>query len=248
MTERRPVLPLVGTGIAVRRGDRTLLDDVSLSVSGPGITVILGPNGAGKSLLLRVLAGLVEPDAGTVTWGGTPPDRDRAIRLGMVFQRPVLLRRSVRGNLRYALAAAGVPAPDRDDRAHDALTRAGLAALADTPARVLSGGEQQRLAVVRALAVAPDALLLDEPAAALDPPTTAAVEALIAAAAAAGTTVLLVTQDIAQARRLAARVVFLDAGRIREDTDAADFFAAPGTDAAQAFLDGRLPRPPEPGP
>jgi tungstate transport system ATP-binding protein len=247
MDERRPVLPLTGDGLTVRRGARTLLDDASIRIAGSGADVILGPNGAGKSLLLRVLAGLLAPDSGTVAWAGTPPDRRRAVRLGLVFQRPVLFRRSVLGNMRYALAAAGVPRADREDRARAALERAALSALAHAPARVLSGGEQQRLAVARALAADPPVLLLDEPTAALDPSATAAIESLIAEAAARGTKVVLVTQDIGQARRIADRVVFLNRGRILEQTPAGAFFDSPATQAAAAFVAGRLLLPQEEG-
>jgi len=236
----RPVLPLRGTGLTVRRGGRTLLDRVDIAVEPGPLTVIMGPNGAGKSLLLRVLATLIRPDQGFVTWAETLPDRARAPRLGFVFQKPVMLRRSAVENVRYALKVAGVPRAERDRRAAEALAMAGLEHLAAAPARVLSGGEQQRLAIARALATRPEVLLLDEPTANLDPGATQAIEAQVKAAHAAGTTVVFVTHDIGQARRLANEVVFVHRGRIAERTPAHRFFTEPSSEAAAAFIEGRL--------
>lgn len=235
-----PVLPLRGTGLTIRRGGRALLDRVDITVEKGPLTVIMGPNGAGKSLLLRALATLIRPDEGFVTWAGSLPDRTRAPRLGFVFQKPVMLRRSAIENVRYALKVAGVARGERDRRAAEALESAGMAPLAAAPARVLSGGEQQRLAIARALATRPEVLLLDEPTANLDPAATQAIEAQVQAAHAAGTTVVFVTHDIGQARRLAAEVVFLHRGRIAERTPADRFFTEPSSEAAIAFIEGRL--------
>ncbi|MEQ8818476.1 MAG: ATP-binding cassette domain-containing protein [Thalassobaculum sp.] len=234
------VLPLRGSGLTIRRAGRTLLDRVDIAVEPGPLTVIMGPNGAGKSLLLRVLATLVRPDEGIVTWAGTLPDRARAPRLGFVFQKPVMLRRSAIENVRYALKVAGVPRAERDRRAAEALAAAGLERLAASPARVLSGGEQQRLAIARALAVRPEVLLLDEPTANLDPGATQAIEAQVAAAHRAGTKVVFVTHDIGQARRLADEVVFVHHGRIAERAPAGRFFTEPSSEAAIAFTEGRL--------
>lgn len=235
-----PVLPLRGSGLSLRRGGRALLDRVDLVIEPGPLTVIMGPNGAGKSLLLRVLATLIAPDEGLVTWAGTLPDRARAPRLGFVFQKPVMLRRSVLENVRYALKAAGVPRAERDRRAAEALAGAGLEPLAGSPARVLSGGEQQRLAIARALSTEPDVLLLDEPSANLDPAATQAIESLVRTAHRAGTTVVFVTHDLGQARRLADEVVFIHRGRLAERTPADRFFAQPSSEAASAFIEGRL--------
>ncbi|MEO1000765.1 MAG: ATP-binding cassette domain-containing protein, partial [Pseudomonadota bacterium] len=179
--------------VEVRRGGARLLDGTTLALSPTGITVVLGPNGAGKSLLLRVLAGLVTPDAGTLQMR-----TEHATGAALVFQRPVLLRRSARGNLMHALALAGVSRRDRAGRARALLAAGGLSALAERPARALSGGEQQRLGLVRALAADPALLLLDEPTASVDPASTHAIETLVRAAAEAGTKVVLVTHDQGQ--------------------------------------------------
>ena len=234
------VLPIRGQDLVVNRCGRRLLDGIEIEVGDDGTLVLMGPNGAGKSLLLRVLMGLVVPDAGQVLWDNAPPDRTRLARTGFVFQRPVLLRRSALANVAYALKAAGIPAGEREARALAALRRAGLEEQAYAPARVLSGGEQQRLTIARALASDPEVVMLDEPTSNLDPPATAAIEKLIRDARSEGTQIVLITHDIGQARRLADQVVFLHHGRILERAPADAFFDAPATPEAQAFLRGEL--------
>jgi len=234
------VLPVVAQGIVLERDGRRLLDVPGIEFGGTGFTVVLGPNGAGKSLLLRVLAGLVEPDAGRVTWAGRPPDRERAPRLGVVFQRPVLLRRSARANIAYALKVTGVPAAGRQARADQVLAGARLEQLARSPARLMSGGEQQRLALARALALEPEVLFLDEPTSSLDPASTKAIEDMLKTAALAGTRIVLVTHDTAQARRLAEEVVFIHQGRVLERSEAGAFFEESAAPQARAYLEGAI--------
>jgi len=234
------VLPIRGAGLAFERGGRRILDDIDIEVGGTGTLVLIGPNGAGKSLLVRVLAGLVEPTAGEVTWAGAAPDRRRASRIGFVFQRPVHLRRSVLANIEYALAVAGVARAQRGRRALAALERARLAHLAHASARLLSGGEQQLLSIARALATGPEVLILDEPTSNLDPSATLAIEALIGAVRSEGTRVVLITHDLGQARRLADEVAFLHRGRIIERTPSATFLRKPATSQAQAFVRGEI--------
>jgi tungstate transport system ATP-binding protein len=172
MTMRAPTsdLPLMLVEVGILAGEVTILDDISLTL-GPGApTVLIGPNGSGKTTLLRAAMGLIPVTRGRVTWGGrnaSPPDR-RAI----LFQRPVMLRRSAAGNVRYALAAANVPRGQHANRAAELLALVGLEGLEQRPARRLSGGEQQRLALARALARDPEVLFLDEPTASLDPAAT----------------------------------------------------------------------------
>ena len=215
------VLPIEASGLVLERGGRRIIDDIDLVVEGGGVSVIMGPNGAGKSVLLRLLTGLIKPDAGMVGWAGSRPDRARATAVGLVFQKPVLLRRSALANVRYALRD-GADRAERTCRAGEALARAGLKHLADIPARLLSGGQQQRLAIARALAPDPEVLLLDEPCAILDPAATAAIEALIGDAKARGTKIVLVTHDVAQARRVADDITFIHDGRIEEQAPAAE--------------------------
>ncbi len=238
------ILPLVGAGISVRRNGRNLLDNVSLTFDGPAITALLGSNGAGKTMLLRVLANLVEPDTGTVQWGGRSPDAARAPRLGFVFQKPVMLRRSVLANMKYVLAAVGHDRASRTDRAWKALRWASLDRLASTPARLLSGGEQQRLAIARVMATEPEIMFLDEPSSGLDLASTALIEMLMRGAASRGTKVVVVTHDIAQARRLADDVIFLHQGQVLEHGPADSFFDAPKSKQARDYLAGRIPDSP----
>lgn len=234
------IRPLSGRGLIVERDGRRLLEVEAVTLSGSEITAVMGPNGAGKSLLLRVLAGLVAPDRGRIQWGDGPPRKARALRLGFVFQKPVLLRRSAAANVAYALEAAGVPGRDRRRLAQAALDEARLGHLADAPARVLSGGEQQRLALARAMSVAPEVLFLDEPTASADPASAAAIEEAIRRARKCGTKVVLVTHDAAQARRLAGEVLFMHRGRIEEQAPAGRFFERPTSEAGRAYLEGRI--------
>ena len=235
---RPPMFPVEAQGITVRSDGRLLLDDVSLALTHGPRTVVMGPNGAGKSLLLRVLHGLVAPDAGTVNFAGRAADAAVVRRQAMVFQKPTLLRRSARANIKYVLG--GLDRAARTAAADSILAAARLSHVADSPARRLSGGEQQRLAIARALALDPDILLLDEPCANLDPASTLALEEMIDSARDGGAKIVLVTHDIGQARRLADDVVFLSGGRLAEHTPADRFFAAPCSAAAADFLAGRI--------
>ena len=232
------ILPVELRGLGFAVGALRILSDVRLTLSPGAPTIILGPNGAGKSVLLRLMHGLLAPTEGEIAWAGRGGDTAR--RQAMVFQRPVLLRRSALANVLYPLRLAGLPAREREERAAQALGLVGLAALAARPARRLSGGEQQRLALARAAAMNPEVLFLDEPCASLDPGATRAVEAIVAQLAARGTKIVMTTHDLGQARRLAGDVVFLHAGRVREHTPAAAFFAGPATAEASAFLRGDL--------
>ncbi|MBK0399199.1 ATP-binding cassette domain-containing protein [Limibaculum sp. M0105] len=234
------ILPLLAEGLVFQAGGRRLIDIERLRIAAGGTTIVLGPNGAGKSLLLRLLHGLIAPDAGRLAWAGRPADAATRKLQAMVFQRPVLLRRSVAANIDYALKAHGEPRAERAARVAQALEHGGLAGMARQPARTLSGGEQQRLALVRALAVEPAVLFLDEPTASLDPAATAAIERLVSEAARNGTKIIMVTHDIGQARRLGDEVVFLHRGRVVEHSDATAFFQDPGSREARAFIAGEL--------
>jgi tungstate transport system ATP-binding protein len=234
------ILPMRGQGLVFERGGRRILDAIDIEIGGSGTLALIGPNGAGKSLLVRVLAGLVAPTAGRVTWAGAAPDRRRAPRIGFVFQRPVLLRRSALANIEYALAVAGVARSDRGRRAQAALQRARLTHLAHAAARVLSGGEQQLLSIARALATEPEILILDEPTSNLDPSATLAIEGLVGTIRSEGTRVVLITHDLGQVRRLADEVAFLYRGRVLERTPSTAFLAQPATAEAQAFMRGEI--------
>jgi len=231
-------LPIVFDDVSIAAGDVTMLNRVALAITAGAPTVLIGPNGAGKTTLLRTAMGLVAPARGRVTWGArehVPPTR-RAI----VFQRPAMLRRSAAGNLRFALGAAGVPRARHKHAVGELLALVGLEPLADRPARRLSGGEQQRLALARALARDPAVLFLDEPTASLDPAAAKSVEDVIRAIARRGIKVVLSTHDLGEARRLAGEIVLLHRGRVIETADASAFFTAPRTAEARKFIAGEL--------
>jgi tungstate transport system ATP-binding protein len=232
------IFPLEARGLTVRLGGHTALEGIDLTLDGVRPTVVLGANGAGKSVLLRTLHGLIVPTAGTVTWGGSSA---RAAAQAMVFQRPVVLRRSALHNVEYALAVNGVGGAERTRRALEALEHVGLSHLADRPARVLSGGEQQRLALARAWALRPRILFLDEPTASLDPGAAADVERVIGEIHAEGTAIVMTTHHLGLARRMANDIVFLHAGRLTERSPAERFFTSPRSLEAAAFLQGELP-------
>ena len=207
-----------------------IIPPLTLEVQAGPSTVILGANGAGKSVLMRLMHGLLTPTSGAIRWSAKG-------RQAMVFQHPVMLRRSALANVVYALRLAG-----EDERiAMDALREVGLAHLAHRPARVLSGGEQQRLALARAWALHPEVLFLDEPTASLDPSATREIEAIIGAFDAAGTKIVMATHNLGQARRLADEVIYLHQGRVLERASAERFFAQPATPEAAAFIRGDLP-------
>lgn len=239
---RPSLLPLLLKDVGYSVNGQTLISGVTLDFTVGPPTLVLGPNGAGKSLLLRLCHGLLTPTQGKVTWQGATGQTPQNLRFeqAMVFQKPVLLRRSVLANAEFPLKLRGLAAGARRSKAMDVLTRVGLAAMAERPARVLSGGEQQRLALARAWALEPQILFLDEPSAALDPGATRQVEGIINGIAASGTKIVMTTHDLGQARRLAGDVIFLHRGRVTERTSADEFFNQPQSDAARAFVQGDL--------
>ncbi|QJP16830.1 amino acid ABC transporter ATP-binding protein [Starkeya sp. ORNL1] len=229
-------LPICFERVGFRVGATRILSDIDLTFAPGPLTMLLGPNGSGKTTVLKLAMALLEPTEGSITFGfrSSPVGRRRAF----VFQKPVMLRRSVAANVAYALKMAGyVPAPARIGQL---LEQVGLSALADRPARRLSGGEQQRLAVARALARDPEIIFLDEPTASLDPFATKSVEDIIARIAGAGVKIVMTTHDLGQGRRLAGNVLFLAKGHLYEDAPAATFFENPATPEARRFLAGEL--------
>ena len=228
------MLPLLLERVGFDVDGRCLVDAIDARIEAGIRTVVLGANGAGKSLLLRLCHGLIAPTRGRVAWNAQG-------RQAMVFQRPVMLRRSALANIEYALARAGVDGMERRRRATAALERVGLSAIAARSARVLSGGEQQRVALARAWALEPQVLFLDEPTASLDPGATAEVEQIIQAIHSSGTKIVMTTHNLGQARRLGDEVLFLHHGRLAEHSPVDRFFTVPATAEAAAFLRGELP-------
>ena len=218
-------------GLTVRAS--TLLNNISLRVNTPGVTMILGPNGAGKSLLIKCLHGLITPTVGrfeiSLNSGSAP------IPQAMVFQKPVLLRRSVIDNLQFANRHG-----HQRTALETALDAVRLLEKKDQPATQLSGGEHQRLSLARALITKPKLLFLDEPTASLDPASVLIIEQLIKQASHQGVKSVFISHDVGQAKRLASDVIFLNHGQVIEHTDAATFFTNPQSREAQAYLHGEI--------
>ena len=236
----RSILPLTLERLSFSVAGKTILHEVNETFEAGRRTLILGPNGAGKSVLLRLCHGLLQPTSGVVCWTGAANRDAAAAAQAMVFQRPVMLRRSAYANVDYALGLRDTPKAERRARVMDALHHTGLSRLADRPARVMSGGEQQRLALARAWALRPQVLFLDEPTANLDPQASRQVEHIIDAIHGAGSKIVMTTHDLGQARRLSDEILFLHQGRVLERTPSDRFFEQPQTAEAGAFMRGEL--------
>lgn len=240
MRDTTSMLPLIVRDLRLEMDGRTLLDVPLARIQNRQRNVILGPNGAGKSLFLKTCHGLIAPTSGRIEY--TLPVSTAEIRRkqAMVFQKPVMLRRSVRANFTHALAMAGVSWHERRRIADETMAQFGLSGLADSPARVLSGGEQQRLAIARAASLGPDLLFLDEPTSSLDPTASRQIEDMLDVLHERGVTLVLTTHDLGLARRFADVIFFFHNGRLVEESDAEHFFNLPQTDEAKAFLEHRL--------
>jgi tungstate transport system ATP-binding protein len=233
------IFPLTLHEVCYEAGEQRLIDYISCTLEHRAYTIVLGPNGAGKSLLLRLCHGLIAPSSGSIGWNSLDVREARRYQ-AMVFQHPVLLRRTVAANISYVLSIHGIPRRQRQIFVSEALEQAGLLDLAGRPARLLSGGEQQRLALARAWALKPQVLLLDEPTASLDPAAAQMVEAFLEQISKGGTKIIMTTHDLGQARRLADEVLFLHRGQLVEHRPAAEFFSAPQSKEGSAFLEGHL--------
>lgn len=232
-----PALPIRCESVGLTLAGKTLIQNLSLTLESDKISIIMGPNGSGKSLLLRLLHGLIQPDSGAISCGGVPLCASHIREQAMVFQRPVLLRRSVEANLDFSIKLRGAKDPELRARL---LALVGLSGREKHAARLLSGGEQQRLALARALSLAPQVLFLDEPTANLDPSSTYMIEQIVRQAQADGIKIVFVTHDIGQARRLGDEVVFVNHGQVIEHQSATEFFKHPSSKEARDYLDGRL--------
>jgi ABC-type polar amino acid transport system ATPase subunit len=231
-------------GLVKRWGPVVGLDGVDLDVRRGDIVTIVGPSGSGKSTLLRCLNGLEVPDAGTVEVAGAAvragsPGIDAArARIGMVFQAFHLFPHlDVLGNLTLApTRVRGMPRDDAESRAAKLLRRVGLAEKARARPDELSGGQKQRVAIARALAMDPEVILFDEPTSALDPETVGEVLAVMRELAAGGMTMAVVTHEMAFAREVSSRTVFMDAGRVVEDGPSARVLTEPASPRMRDFL------------
>ena len=229
-------------------GDKQVLHDCTLDVAKGEIVVVCGPSGSGKSTLIRTLNGLESFQQGSLSvddmaLANTSEKHDVDLRtlrqkVGMVFQHFELFPHlSVLDNLTLApIKVKGNSRVDADVRAHALLARVGMDGFADVMPGQLSGGQQQRVAIARALAMDPVCMLFDEPTSALDPEMIAEVLEVMSGLAAEGMTMICVTHEMGFAKNVAHRIVFMDEGRIVENTRSQDFFAQPGTERARQFL------------
>ncbi len=233
-------------GVTKRFGDADVLTDISLEIAASETVVICGPSGSGKSTLIRLINQLEEQTSGEISLDGRAlaslsSEGLRALRgdVGFVFQQFNLFAHlTARRNITLPLTTVhGWSQADADARATELLTSVGLPDRADHYPDQLSGGQQQRVAIARALASRPRILLLDEPTSALDPEVIGEVLAVIAALARDGVTLIIVTHEMGFARRVANRMVFMDAGRILEIAPPEVFFTATVHPRARLFLD-----------
>ncbi len=237
MMRRHPksLFPLTVSGLDFVVDGELLLSGLSLKLEEKGCTAILGPNGSGKTLLLRLLHGMLTPASGFVRWGGLTPAQALPSQ-AMVFQLPAMLNRSARANIDYALRLRRVPGAERRRLVQEAIELCGLTEVAGRNARVLSGGERQKLAIARAWVTRPRALLMDEPTSELDPLATREIESMIQRVVAQGVRVLLATHDMNQVRHLANDVLFLEYGRLSAHLSIEDFLNYQGDGALRDFV------------
>jgi tungstate transport system ATP-binding protein len=217
--------------VGVTLDDKRILTDITLRIEQGERIIVLGANGAGKSTLLRVAHGLIACSAGA-------RDALPASEQAMLFQRPALLRRSAIANVSFALAARGLSAARVAARAEEALAACNLLHAQHQFARSLSGGEQQRLALACAWGVRPRLLFADEPTASLDPNAVQEVESRLLALHSQGTAIMMTTHNLAQAKRIAQRIIFLHRGAVTDDIAAAQFFAGEQSPHAKVFFEG----------
>ncbi|MEP3345759.1 MAG: ATP-binding cassette domain-containing protein [Litoreibacter sp.] len=232
------IFPVTLEGALLRQKSKVLVGPINLTLQTKGVTVVIGPNGAGKTSLLRMMHGIARLSSGTITWAC--PSKDARAHQAFVFQQPIMMRRSVLGNLAYPLRLSGIPRAQAQDRAEHAAIEVGLGDMLQRPAPFLSGGEQQKLALARALITSPELLFLDEPSASLDGQATREIEEILTKAAVGGTRLIMSTHDMGQARRLATEVVFLLKGSVHEHCSAENFFGGEASSQGQAFLNGDI--------
>jgi polar amino acid transport system ATP-binding protein len=238
------------TGVRKCYGDKVVLHDIDLTVNAHDVICLIGSSGSGKSTLLRCLNLLEDIDDGVIAFEGREISDPRVDRrdvrrhIGMVFQSYNLFPHlTVLDNCTLAPRRVhGVPKAEAEQRARDLLARFGLADQADKHPDRMSGGQQQRAALVRALCTQPTLLLLDEITAALDPELVGDVLTIVRELAEQGTTMILATHEMAFARDVATQVCFLDRGRILEQGPPAEIFSAPREERTRQFLARVLPR------
>ena len=235
--DRHDLTPIQFVDLSVVLGQKLILDKINCKIKSNSITAVLGPNGAGKSIFLQTINGLVSIQSGRLTFNSMQNNQEIREQQAMVFQTPVLLRRTVMANMQFV---SNLRNKKRKQLPKNLLDKVGLEGYEKKPARLLSGGEKQRLSMARALIVNPNLLLLDEPTANLDPYSLNLIEDLVLEENSIGKTVIFTTHDMSQAKRLATDVIFLNKGKVLEQTVSKTFFKKPKTFEAQKYINGEI--------
>ena len=230
-------LPIFIKDLTLILDNRKKLSSLNLSINSNNVTVIMGPNGAGKSIFLKILNGILTPTSGCITWNNKKQFSDTLNTQAFVFQKPILLRRSVIANLDYMDSVLGYKKKISKDRLLEIVQ---LKKQKNQPARMLSLGEQQRLSLVRSLMLRPNLLLLDEPTANLDPASTKIIEDIILNLKMMGIKIIFVTHNILQAKRIADEIIFLNEGKMVEHLNKQEFFSNSKSIEVQNYLNGIL--------
>ena len=230
-------LPICFKDLSLIVDERKILSSLNLSINSDDVTVIMGPNGAGKSIFLKILNGILTPTSGCITWNNKKQFSDTINTQAFVFQKPILLRRSVIANLDYMDSVLGYKKKISKDRLLEIVQ---LKKQKNQPARMLSLGEQQRLSLIRSLMLRPNLLLLDEPTANLDPASTKIIEDIILNLKMMGIKIIFVTHNILQAKRIADDIIFLNEGKMVEHLNKQEFFSNSKSIEVQNYLNGIL--------
>lgn len=230
-------LPICFKDLSLIVDERKILSSLNLSINSDDVTVIMGPNGAGKSIFLKILNGILTPTSGCITWNNKKQFSDTLNTQAFVFQKPILLRRSVIANLDYMDSVLGYKKKISKDRLLEIVQ---LKKQKNQPARMLSLGEQQRLSLIRSLMLRPNLLLLDEPTANLDPASTKIIEDIILNLKMMGIKIIFVTHNILQAKRIADEIIFLNEGKMVEHLNKQEFFSNSKSIEVQNYLNGIL--------
>ena len=230
-------LPICIKDLSLIVDKRKILSSLNLSINSDDVTVIMGPNGAGKSIFLKILNGILTPTSGCITWNNKKQFSDTINTQAFVFQKPILLRRSVIANLDYIDSVLGYKKKISKDRLLEIVQ---LKKQKNQPARMLSLGEQQRLSLIRSLMLSPNLLLLDEPTANLDPASTKIIEDIILNLKMMGIKIIFVTHNILQAKRIADDIIFLNEGKMVEHLNKQEFFSNSKSIEVQNYLNGIL--------
>jgi tungstate transport system ATP-binding protein len=235
--DRHDLTPIQFVDVSVVLGQKLILDKINCKIKSNSITAVLGPNGAGKSIFLQTINGLVSIQSGRLTFNSIQNNQEIREQQAMVFQSPVLLRRTVMANMQFV---SNLRNKKSNQLLKKLLDKVGLEGYEKKPARLLSGGEKQRLSMARALIVNPNLLLFDEPTANLDPYSLNLIEDLVLEENSIGKTVIFTTHDMSQAKRLATDVIFLNKGKVLEQTVSKTFFKSPKTLEAQKYINGEI--------